>query len=104
MTTTAGAGIFGFVGRVGGTAIAMCTSLIIWYIVVGHTVGVIVFLFLFTFVEFYFILKQPRLIVIALLSIVTQGKTSILKEKRKLTSTVLVIGYELQVQQVGVQV
>ena len=73
MTTTAGAGVYGFVGRVLGTFLAMCTSLIIWYIVDGHTAGVIVFLFLFSFFEFYVILKYPRLTVIAVLSIVTQG-------------------------------
>ena len=73
MTPTAGAGIFGFVGRILGTVIAMCTSLIAWYIVVGHTAGVIVFLFLFMFIEFYFLLKQPKIVVITILSIVTQG-------------------------------
>lgn len=55
----------------------MCTSLVIWYIVDGHTAGVIVFLFLFIFVEFYFLLKFPRFVVVALLSIVTQGKATI---------------------------
>ena len=33
MTTTAGAGVFGFIGRIAGTAIAMCTSIIMWYMV-----------------------------------------------------------------------
>ena len=78
MTTTSGAGVFGFFGRIFGTVVAMVTSLIIWYIVVGHAAGVIVFLFLFTFVEFYIILKYPRIIVIAIISIVTQGESIIL--------------------------
>lgn len=73
MTTTAGAGIFGFIGRITGTVVAMCTSLIIWYIVNGHTAGVIVFFFVFTFVEFYALLKFPKIMVVAILSIVTQG-------------------------------
>lgn len=90
MTITAGSGVFGFVGRIAGTCewarpkfgeicsqplvIAMCTSLVIWYIVNGHTAGIIVFIFIFVFIEFYFIMAYPRFIVIALLSIVTQGR------------------------------
>ncbi|KAI4203065.1 MAG: hypothetical protein LQ350_002113 [Teloschistes chrysophthalmus] len=89
MTVTAGAGIFGFIGRVTGTTIAMCTSYLIWYIVDGKTPGVIVLMFLFTFCEFYFILRYPRFVVIAILAIVTQ---------------VLVVGYELQVQKVGLKI
>lgn len=38
MTTTAGAGVFGFIGRIAGTAIAMCTSIVMWYIV-GQKTG-----------------------------------------------------------------
>ena len=52
----------------------MCTSLAIWYIVNGHAAGVIVFLFIFVFLEFYFLLKYSRFVVVALLSIVTQGR------------------------------
>ncbi|KAL8708074.1 MAG: hypothetical protein Q9220_007006 [cf. Caloplaca sp. 1 TL-2023] len=89
MTVTAGAGVFGFIGRIAGTTIAMCTSYLIWYIVDGKTPGIIVLLFVFTFVECYFVVKYPRFIVIALISMVTQ---------------VLVVGYELQVQKVGIQV
>ena len=89
MTMTAGAGVFGFIGRIAGTAIAMCTSFLIWYIVDGKTPGVIVLLFVFTFCEFYFVLKYPRFIVIALISMVTQ---------------VLIVGYELQVRKVGEKV
>ena len=74
MTTTAGAGIFGFIGRIAGTVVAMCTSLVIWYIVDGHTAGVIVFFFVFTFIEFYIFIKFPKILVVALLSIVTQGE------------------------------
>jgi len=33
MTTTAGSGVFSFVGRIAGTTIAMCTSIVMWYIV-----------------------------------------------------------------------
>ena len=67
----------------------MCTSYLIWYIADGQTPGVIVLLFVFTFCETYFVLIYPRFTVIALISMVTQ---------------VLVVGYELQVRKVGVQV
>jgi len=67
----------------------MCTSYLIWYIVDGRTPGVVVLLFVFTFLECYFILKFPRFIVIALISMVTQ---------------VLIVGYELQVRKFGLQV
>lgn len=60
-----------------------------WYIIDGKTPGIIVLLFVFTFLEFYFLLKFPKFIIIALLSRVTQ---------------VLIIGYELQVRKVGDQV
>ena len=67
----------------------MCTSLLIWYMVDGKTPGIIVLLFVFTFIEFYFVVKFPKFIIVALLSMVTQ---------------VLIIGYELQVRKVGDQV
>lgn len=54
----------------------MCTSLVIWYIVDGHPAGVLVFVFVFIFVEFYFLMKYSRFIVVAMISIVTQGKFS----------------------------
>ena len=54
-------------------AIAMCTSIIVWYIVDGHVAGVLVFMFIFIFMEFYFLMKYPRFVVIALISIVSQG-------------------------------
>lgn len=60
-----------------------------WYIVDGQTPGIIVLLFVFTFIEFYFVLKYPKFIIVALLSMVTQ---------------VLIVGYELQVRKVGEQV
>lgn len=84
----------------------MCTSLIIWHIVDGHTAGVIVFTFVFIFVEFYFILAFPRFIIIALLSIVTQGsgKQNLPSLKSTNNWLVLILGYELQVRKVGVTV
>lgn len=55
MTKTSGQAVFQFVLRVGGTAIAMIGSYVIWYIVDGHTAGVIVFLWLWIFLAFYLV-------------------------------------------------
>lgn len=46
MKPESGASIFGYVARVAGTVVAMILSLIAWYIVDGHAVGVLVFLYL----------------------------------------------------------
>ncbi|KAK0623816.1 hypothetical protein B0T14DRAFT_536590 [Immersiella caudata] len=88
MTMTSGQSFFGFIMRVGGTVFAMATSLVIWYIVNEHRAGVIVFLWIFIFVEFYFFLKYMRFIPAVVVTIVTQ---------------VLIIGYELQVLTIGAQ-
>lgn len=86
MTRMAGQSIFNFLGRLLGTLIAMIGAYIIWYIVDGKTGGVIVFLWLWIFLAFYFVIKFPKLIIIAILSLVT---------------AVLIIGYELQTQKIG---
>lgn len=67
----------------------MCVSLACWYIVDGRTGGVIPLLWLFIAIEIYFVIKFPRFIVVALLSIVTQ---------------ILIIGYELEVRKLGTKV
>ncbi|CZR57246.1 uncharacterized protein PAC_07136 [Phialocephala subalpina] len=86
MTMTSGQSLFGFFGRVAGTAISMVLAIVCWYIVNQHTAGIIVFLWLFIFLEMYFFLKFPRFIPVFLVSIVT---------------LVLIIGYELQVRVIG---
>lgn len=86
MSMTSGASIFGFFGRILGTALSMVFCFIIWYIVDEKTPGVIVMLWLFIFLEMYFFLKFPRFIAIFLVCIVTQ---------------VLIVGYELQVRVLG---
>ncbi|KAM0126869.1 hypothetical protein ACHAP3_009077 [Botrytis cinerea] len=82
-----GQSIFGFLARVGGTALAMVTSIVIWYIVDQKTPGVVVMLWFFIFLEMYLFLKFPRLIPAWLVFIVTQ---------------VLIVGYELQVRKIGI--
>ena len=85
------------------SAIAMCTSLVIWYIVDGHPAGVLVFTFVFVFVEFYFLMRYPRFVVVALISIVTQGNfdSPSLFEITAHIPQVLIIGYELEVKKIG---
>ncbi|KAL7908179.1 hypothetical protein GGI35DRAFT_486316 [Trichoderma velutinum] len=85
MTITTGQSIFGFLCRMGGTCLAMIFSIVIWYIVDQKTPGVIVFLWLFIFVEYYFI-KFPRFIPAVMILIITQ---------------IIIIGYELQVRKIG---
>ena len=86
MSMTSGQSLFGFFGRIAGTAIAMVLSIVIWYIVDEKTPGIIVFLWLVIFCAMYFFLKFPRFLPISLISIVT---------------LVLVTGYELQVRKLG---
>ncbi|MCJ1250845.1 hypothetical protein MMC30_008073 [Trapelia coarctata] len=89
MTMTAGSGTFGLIGRVGGTFIAVCTSLVIWYIAGGTGVpaGVFVLLFFFLFIQTYFLIAFPKFAVVVMITMVTQ---------------VLILGYELQVKKVGI--
>ncbi|KAK0248000.1 hypothetical protein LTS09_016886 [Friedmanniomyces endolithicus] len=89
MSRTAGQSTFNFSLRIFGTLVAMLGSYIIWYIVDGHAAGAIVFLWLWMCCAYYVILKFPKLIIVAILSLVT---------------AVLIIGYELQVQVLGVKV
>jgi hypothetical protein len=87
MSMTSGQSIFGFIGRVLGTALAMVFSLVIWYIVDQKTPGIIVMLWLFIFLEMYFFIKFQRFIAIFLVAIITQ---------------ILIIGSELQVRKIGI--
>lgn len=64
----------------------MCLSLAIWYIVNEHVPGIIVFMWLSIMISYYFFLKFPRFLPGILIAIVTQ---------------VLIIGYELQVLNIG---
>ena len=89
MTTSTGQSIQTFGFRIFGTFIATISSYLIWYIVDGHVPGVIVFLWLFMFCAFWFVLKKPQMLIVAILSIVT---------------SVLIIGYELQVGVLGIKI
>ncbi|TGJ80791.1 hypothetical protein E0Z10_g7977 [Xylaria hypoxylon] len=89
MTQTSGQSIFGFLCRILGTLVAVVTTLITWYIVDEKVPGIFVFLYLFQAVSLYFLIKYPQLIPAVILCMITQ---------------VLIIGYELQVLKIGVQV
>ncbi|KAH8668497.1 hypothetical protein BX600DRAFT_379553 [Xylariales sp. PMI_506] len=89
MTETSGQSIFGFLLRVGGTLVAMILGLISWYIVDQKTPGVIVFMFLFISMIHYFVLKYPQF----------TGGSAI-----TMVTIVLIIGYELQVLKIGIEV
>lgn len=87
MTRTAGQSTFNFILRVVGTAIALVGAFLVWYIVDGKVPGVIVLLWLWIFAGYYVLLKFPKYVVVAILSIVT---------------AILIIGYELEVDKLGV--
>jgi hypothetical protein len=63
----------------------MIFSIAIWYIADQKTPGVICLLWLLIFIEYYFF-KFPRFISVVMITIVTQ---------------IIIIGYELQVRQIG---
>lgn len=86
MNPTAGQSAFGFLLRIVGTTIAMIIAFLVWYIPDGKTAGVLVFLWVFVTIGFYVPIKQPRFLVIGLISVVT---------------VTLIIGYELEVRKIG---
>ncbi|KAF2762797.1 hypothetical protein EJ05DRAFT_534275 [Pseudovirgaria hyperparasitica] len=86
MNPTSGASVFNFVLRVVGTFLAVVACFVAYYIVDGHTAGIIVFAWVFITMFFYIVLKQPRFLIIGLISIVT---------------VVLVLGYELDSRKLG---
>ncbi|KAK4989139.1 hypothetical protein LTR50_003475 [Elasticomyces elasticus] len=89
MAPSAGESLFSFTFRIFGTFMAMCSSLVVYYIVDGHTPGVLVFFFLFVMWGFYIVLKHPRYVMGGMIYSVT---------------TTLIIGYQLQVDKVGIAV
>ncbi|OAL36805.1 hypothetical protein AYO20_03860 [Fonsecaea nubica] len=86
MTQTAGSGMYGQFVRIFGTFLAMVLSYIDWYIVDGHTAGVIVFLGLTVFLYHYLMVTKPNDPVIPMIGMIT---------------VILIVAYELQVKQVG---
>ena len=87
MSPSAGQSLFSFTLRILGTAAAMVTSYIIWYIVDGHAAGVLVFFWIFVGWGFYIVKKFPRIIPVGMIFSVTNT---------------LIIGYELQTDKIGI--
>ncbi|KAK3618008.1 hypothetical protein LTR56_024918 [Elasticomyces elasticus] len=85
MSPTAGQSVRGFVLRVFGTFVAMVVAFIAYYIVDGHTAGILVFYFFFLHGGVYIVSKYPKYIPVV-----------------QVTLT-LILGYELQVRKVGIQ-
>lgn len=86
MSPTSGQSIFSFVLRILGTILAVIFAFLVWYIPDEKTPGVIVLLFVFLSGAFYVPIKMFRFRVVGVICIVT---------------TTMIIGYELQVRQVG---
>ncbi|PSK44258.1 hypothetical protein B9Z65_238 [Elsinoe australis] len=87
MSPSAAQSLFGFVLRIGGTFAAMCTSLVVWYIVDGAFAGVIVFYWFFMLWGFFIILKFPKITPVGLIYSITNT---------------LIIGYEIQAVTLGI--
>lgn len=64
----------------------MVMSYVNWYIVAERTSGVIVFLWFFTFIEYYWVIKYPRFLAATIITVVTQ---------------ILIVAYELQARKLG---
>lgn len=86
MSQSAGSGLYGQFLRFSGTFAAMVFAYIDWYIVDQHTAGIIVFVGITMFLYHYFLVKKPDDPVVPMIGMVT---------------VVLIVGYELQVKQIG---
>ena len=89
MTPSSGQSVRGFLLRIIGTFFAMLLAWIAYYIVDGHTAGVLVFFFVVLHAGVYVVLKYPAYIPVGMISQVT---------------VTLIIGYQLQVEKIGRQV
>lgn len=89
MNRLSGISLFNFCFRIIGTSVATAATFVVYYIVDGHTAGILVFTYIWVCMCFYIVVKYPRFIVVGMISSIT---------------TVLVIGYTLQVRKIGVVV
>ncbi|KAL1302337.1 hypothetical protein AAFC00_002744 [Neodothiora populina] len=87
MSPSAGQSVFSFALRIFGTFVAMCSSYVTWYIVDGHTAGVLVFFWFFVSWGFFIVKNYPRIIPVGMIYSITNT---------------LVIGYELQTRKIGI--
>ncbi|KAI7092928.1 hypothetical protein KC352_g40066, partial [Hortaea werneckii] len=89
MNPSAGQSLRNFVLRILGTFVFMLLSWVAFYIVDGKTAGVLVFYFIFLHLGVYVILKRPEILPVGMIGQIT---------------ITLILGYELQVRQIGVEV
>jgi hypothetical protein len=89
MTQSAGSGIYAQFLRFGGTAVATVVSYLVWYIPDQHTAGIIVFTGVSMFIYHHTFIRNPANPVIPMIGMVT---------------VVLIVGYELQVKQIGIKI
>ncbi|KAI7081188.1 hypothetical protein KC352_g41377, partial [Hortaea werneckii] len=89
MNPSAGQSLRNFVLRILGTFVFMLLSWVAYYIVDGQTAGVLVFYFIFLHLGVYVILKRPEILPVGMIGQIT---------------ITLILGYELQVRQIGVEV
>lgn len=87
MSMDAGQNVFDFGLRIGGSIIAVCSAMVIWYVCDQKTGAIIPVLFLYLFCGTYYVIKYPRFLRAAIISIM---------------SAVLLIGYELQARKIGI--
>ena len=110
MSPSAGQSLRTFILRVIGTFIAMLLSFVAYYIVDRKTAGVLVFYFVFLHVGMYIVVKHQTIAPVG--SKYSAGSSSISKRSanhalRSVIAQVtltLILGYQLQVRQIGVQV
>ena len=89
LTAHAGESMFQFLLRVLGTFIAMCASLVIWYMCDQKPAAVIPVMYPYLCCGFYVLVKFPKYAMVAILSMVT---------------VILIVGYELQVNELGISI
>lgn len=86
MSAQTGQGIFGFTARILGTAVAMCISLIIWYMGGAQTAAILPLFYIGLCFGVLLLIKKPERAIIIITS---------------MTTAVIIIGYELQERKIG---
>ncbi|KAK9237144.1 hypothetical protein V1525DRAFT_173673 [Lipomyces kononenkoae] len=71
MNNTTGQTTYNFILRVLASLAGTIGSYVVWYIVDGHTAGVIVFMFIYMAGSFYFCVVKPKYTLLAIVSAVT---------------------------------
>jgi hypothetical protein len=89
MQPSAGQSLRGAFFRIAGTGLFMIAAWICWYIVDGNVPGVIVFYFIFLHIGPWIMLKYPTYTTLGVIGPITMT---------------LILGYELQVTKVGIEV